>query len=112
MILALPTLIVASQLTIAVADNVPRLDINASCRAALKAAVGLQQDLNACLSSENAARDQLAKGWSKYPAADRNACLSLTRTGTTGTYTELLTCIEMKRDARQLPKETTIGNAR
>jgi hypothetical protein len=26
-----------------------------------------------------------------------------------GTYTELLTCLEMKRDARKLPNELTTG---
>jgi hypothetical protein len=109
---AIPALLVATQLAIPVADKVPTLNIDASCRAAMKATIGLQQDMSACMSSENAARDQLAKEWSKFPAGDRSSCLSLTRTGTTGTYTELLTCVEMKRDARQLPQEiNTIGKA-
>jgi hypothetical protein len=110
MAMILPALLLASQFTIAVADGVPTLNIDASCRAAIKAVVGLSQDLNACMSSENNARDQLAKEWSSFLAADRANCLTLTTTGTTGTYTELLTCLEMYRDARNLAKEpSTVG---
>jgi hypothetical protein len=105
----LPTLLLVSQVTIAVADRVPHLDVATSCRTATKAVVGLGQTMDGCLKSENGARDQLAKEWSSFPAPDRSSCLTLTRTGTTGTYTELLTCLEMKRDARRLPKEPTTG---
>jgi hypothetical protein len=109
--LLLATSLVAIHTTSARADDVPRLNIQASCRDAMKAAAGLNQDMNACLQSENNARDQLAMDWSKFAAADRSSCLSLTRTGTSGTYTELLTCLEMKRDARRLPKEQgTVGS--
>lgn len=108
--MVLPALLLVTQLTVPVADNVPRLNIGASCRAAMKAVVGITQDMNACMSSENSAREQLAKGWSSFPAADRANCLTLTTTGTTGTYSELLTCLEMYRDARNLPKESsTVG---
>ena len=106
----LPALVLATLFTVAVADDVPPLNIDTSCRAAIKAAVGVSQDMNACLQSENSARDLLAKEWSKFLAADRANCLSLTTTGTSGTYTELLTCLEMYRDARQLPNEpSTVG---
>ena len=106
----LPALLLAAQFTVAVADGVPRINIDASCRAAMKAVVGLGQTMDACMNSENGARDRLAGVWTQFPAVDRANCLALTTTGTTGTYTELLTCLEMKRDARQLPKEpNTIG---
>lgn len=101
----LPALLLASQLTLPVADGVPHLNIEASCRAAMKAVVGISQTMDACMNSENGARDQLAKEWSKFLAADRANCLALTTTGTSGTYTELLTCLEMYRDVRQLRNE-------
>ncbi len=44
-----------------------------------------------------------AKDWTRFPPADRASCL--TSTGITGAYTELLRCLEIKRDARQLPKQ-------
>jgi hypothetical protein len=106
----LPALLLASSFTVAVADRVPRLNIEASCRADSRAAGNVSPDIDACMKSENAARDQLAKNWNSFAARDRASCLALTTTGTAGTYTELLTCVEMKRDARQLPKEpSTIG---
>ena len=57
---------------------------------------------------------QLARDWSRFPPADRANCLR--STGSSGTYTDLLTCLEIKRDARQLPKEPgmpgTVGQSR
>jgi hypothetical protein len=106
----LPGLLLANLLGVANAADVPHLNIDASCRASTQATIGLTQDMNGCLQSENTARDKLAKSWNSFAATDRANCLTLTTTGTTGTYTELLTCLEMKRDARQLPEErNTVG---
>ncbi len=56
-------------------------------------------------------RLELARDWSRFPPADRASCLSASGRG--GTYTGLLACLELKRDARRLPKEpdmpTTVG---
>jgi hypothetical protein len=54
------------------------------------------------LQSENSARDQLAQQWSTFAVT--------TLGGTGGTYTELITCLEMKREAAKLPKvDSTTG---
>jgi hypothetical protein len=76
--------------------------IEPSCRAAAKGSGGLTQDFASCRGSEEAARDTLVKQWKNFPVADRNSCHRLTTTGTPGTYTELLTSLEMRRDARGL----------
>jgi hypothetical protein len=95
---------------IAVAQGVPTIDIAPSCRAAAKGSVGMQQDYDSCQKSEQAARDILVQQWSTFLAADRGSCYRLTTSGTPGTYTELLTCLEMKRDARKLPDNvSTVG---
>jgi hypothetical protein len=94
---------------IAAAQGVPTINIAPTCQAAAKGSVGMQQDFDSCRKSEEAARDILVKEWNSYLAADRGSCFRLTTTGTPGTYTELLTCLEMKRDARKLPDTTTIG---
>ena len=106
----LAALLLASA-SIAAAQGVPTIDIAPSCRAAAKVSTaGMQQDYESCLSSENAARDILVKQWNSFLAADRGSCYRLTTTGTPGTYTELLTCLEMKRDARKLPDNAaTVG---
>ena len=82
-------------------QGVPTIDIAPSCRASAKGSVGMQE-YEACLKSELAAREILVQQWSSFLAADRGSCYRLTTTGTPGTYTEFLTCLEMKRDARKL----------
>jgi hypothetical protein len=95
-----------------VADQVPKLDFMPSCRASADGILGVKESVEACIRSESDARDQAAKQWSEFPAADRTSCTRLTTMGggNRGTYSELLTCLEMKRDARKLPTEGgTVG---
>jgi len=101
----LPVLLAGAQLTVFVADQVPKLNVQPSCRAASQGSIGLAQDLNACLQSENRARTEVERQWGEFAAADRTSCIGLTTTGGGGTYTELLTCLEMSREVRRLPKE-------
>ena len=96
--------------SVAAAQGVPKIDIGPSCRAAAKGSTGINQDYDSCRKSEEAARDILVQNWNSYLVADRGSCFRLTTTGTPGTYTELLTCLEMKRDARKLPNDAgTVG---
>jgi hypothetical protein len=83
--------------------DVPQLNVAPSCRAAAEGSLGLRDSYEACANSENTAREELRKQWDQFPSADRAGCLNMTTTGTGGTYTELLTCLEMKREARKLP---------
>jgi hypothetical protein len=104
MIPVLPAILVSA--TVLVADQVPRLDVTPSCRASANGILGVKQDIESCMQSENAARDQLAQQWGTFAAADRQSCTTLTTLGGTGgTYTELITCLEMKRDVAKLSKE-------
>jgi hypothetical protein len=102
-------LLMLASASIAFAQGVPTIDINPSCRAAAKGSPGMQQDYESCQKSEQGARDILVQQWASFLAADRGSCYRLTTTGTPGTYTELLTCLEMKRDARKLPDNATVG---
>ena len=104
MIPVLPAILVSA--TVLVADQVPKLNVTPSCRASADGILGVKQDIDSCLQSENAARDQLAKEWSTFAPADRDSCTRLTTLGGTGgTYTELITCLEMKRAAAKLPQD-------
>jgi hypothetical protein len=48
------------------------------------------------------------RDWTRFDPADRASCLL--STGPTGTYTDLLDCLEARRDARQLrEKPSTSG---
>jgi len=104
-----PVLLLGAQLTMTVADQVPQLDVGPSCRSAANGDIGIKQDMQVCLDDENSARDQVVKEWSQFSPADRSSCLRLTTTGGNPTYTEYLTCLEMDRDAKKLPKDTTVG---
>src|SRR5215467_6590584 len=88
------------------ADPVPKLDFTRSCRGSADGILGLKQDVETCIQTENAARDEVAKQWSSFPTADRASCSRLTTmSGGRGTYTELITCLEMKRESARLPKD-------
>jgi len=54
------------------------------------------------MRKEQDARRELVQSWSQFKPAQRAHCLQLTRLGVSGTYTELMTCLEMARDAEAL----------
>ena len=88
---------------VAVADGVPKLDVTPSCRGAAQAGYIATTDerLKSCVDTEHRTRDQLDKTWSGFPAGDRAWCVSSIK-GFQPTYSELATCLEMKRDLRNL----------
>jgi hypothetical protein len=96
------------------ADSVPRFNVESSCRAAgdqgRSAAAA-----SACRGDEQTARNALNQSWLKFSAADRTQCVRMATLGGQPTYTELLTCLEMARDASALrranPPPTTTGRA-
>jgi hypothetical protein len=93
----------------AVAEGAPTLDSEASCHLADNLAV--DQNVNHCLSLESSARDQLAHKWAEFPSDDRSHCMRYTATGGGGTYTDLLTCLEMELHARNLHiKSRSVAN--
>jgi hypothetical protein len=63
----------------------------------------------ASMAAAESATAQVApvRDWTRFPPADRASCLSMT--GAVGTYTDLLKCLEIKRDARLGKRRTTVG---
>jgi hypothetical protein len=98
-----------AHLTVAVADPVPTFNVEPSCRQAASGDIGIKQDLSVCLDDEKGAREQLVKEWGQFVPTDRGLCTRLSGTGGAPTYTELLVCLEMARDARKLSKEQPRG---
>lgn len=101
---SLPATLLLAWVGTAAAQGVPNIDVGPSCRAAAAGNTSAQ-DAESCRRSELAARESLVNQWGSFPAADRTGCYKLTTTGTPGTYSELLTCLEMRRDARNLQKK-------
>jgi hypothetical protein len=97
MFLPLPAVLVATPFIIGLAEQVPKFNLNAVCSTAMS-----ERGPEACIRSETAARDDLAKQWAQFPAADRARCVQLATMTKTGGYVQVLTCLEMARDARQL----------
>ena len=94
-----------SQLLVMVADNVPALNVEPSCRAAAQAAIMAGRNFDSCMHDEKAARDQLFAEWTRFRPSDRLECTQLNSTGGPQSYVELLSCLELTYDARNIAHE-------
>jgi hypothetical protein len=54
------------------------------------------------MGDERAAQDTLNQNWSKYNAADKTQCIGNVKTGGPASYVELLSCLEIMRDAKSI----------
>jgi hypothetical protein len=90
--------------TILVADGIPAFNVEPYCRRIASEAKPIG-DPGACLHQEEEARSQLAAQWTQFPAADKSYCRQLTTLGGEPTFTELLTCLELRREAGRLREQ-------
>jgi hypothetical protein len=84
------------------AGGPPTLQVGPSCEAAGRGAIVLGRNKEACLADETTAQDSLNQNWSKYVASDKSDCLGMVTTGGPASYVELLSCVEILRDARSI----------
>ena len=96
MLLHLPIAIMVMLSPIAVSDTVPKFDTVRECRIE----GGPSVDMARCSRDEAAALRQLQQGWALYSGTDRKACTTEATIGDFASYVELLTCLEMARDAK------------
>jgi|SRR5215470_1724313 len=94
--------------------TVPNYNIKAACRALslipeARTIDRTQADASVhCEEAERLARDQLAKEWPQFAAADRAMCVGVSSAGSVNpVYSELMTCLEMARDSAQSDKQST-----
>jgi hypothetical protein len=91
-----------------VADSVPTLDVEQVCQGiAQQGGVTFHDSAFAkekkdCLDGEHAIRNKLVKQWSSFLGADKTACVNESRAGGESSYTELVTCLEMAREVRNM----------
>jgi len=83
--------------TASAADTLPKFDIGRQCRSE----GGSKADQEKCAEDEAAARDQLQPLWVQSSAADRASCVASTSSDGSPSYVELITCLEMVRDAKK-----------
>ena len=107
----LPIILTASHVVLA-ADTMPKFDVERTCRPT--AAAGLPgRDAAACQRDENDARTKLEQVWTRYNAAQRSQCAGFAGLDRAPSYVELLTCLEIAKQANELPdesKEGTVGS--
>ena len=114
MLPSLSAIMLAAPLTfVATADQVPTFNVHPTCQGADATAGAGGRGSDGCIKSEQSARDDLAKQWAQFPQADRTRCVSLTTMTQLPSYVQVLTCLEMARDARQLNSRErgTVGSA-
>ena len=107
--LALWTAIFLSSAAAFAAEPIPQLDVGPSCRAAAGAAVSPNRNEDSCRQDEKAAQDRLAQEWGGFSVGERQRCTSLSYRGGSPSYVELLTCLELAKDAAALPHEDRLN---
>ncbi|MGN6461742.1 MAG: hypothetical protein ACTHLY_11110 [Pseudolabrys sp.] len=87
------------------ADTVPRYDVQRACKGAAESAVAPGRTSKSCEEDEANARDALDKQWNEFPGADRARCVRASSLGGPASYVDLLTCLDMAKSVRALPKD-------
>jgi hypothetical protein len=100
MLLHLPIAILATLTPVAVSDTVPKFDIVRECR--LEG--GSTVEFDRCSQDEAEALEQLTSNWAQFTGVDKSSCLSVATVGGFASYVELLTCLEMAREANNTDK--------
>jgi hypothetical protein len=100
--IAVACLLLEFNVAVAIADGPPKLDVNMTCAAAAQYSISAGRDKEACLGDETTAQTTLAENWSKYNVDDKDQCVGTVKTGGPPSYVELLSCIEILRDAKQI----------
>ena len=102
-------LALVAQLSVAIADGVPRYNLEPLCRGiaqqggmSLLPNQGARKDYKSCMTSEMAVRRQLVKQWSAFKASSKANCISESSAGGLPSYTGLLSCLQMAREAGKL----------
>jgi hypothetical protein len=95
-------------------DAYPKLDVAPLCHG-IVAQSDLQEGLQSvtfdqCMKAEQDDRNEMIKEWSTFSASDKSHCIAEATMGGESSYTDLITCLEMARDVRNLPKPVPSSN--
>ena len=100
MLLHLPIAILVAFSPVAVSDAVPKFDIVRECRFE----GGSTVEFDRCSQDEAEALEQLKANWAQFTGVDKSTCLSVATVAGFASYVELLTCLEMAREANNTDK--------
>jgi hypothetical protein len=98
----------AGSISAARTDQYPTLDIAPVCRGITEQS-DLQEGFrdvtfDECVKAEQEDRAAMIKEWSTFSAEDKRHCIAEATMGGESSYTDLITCLEMARDVRDLAK--------
>ena len=98
-------MVLCTQPIVALADDAPTFDVRATCRAESQGDPGAGT-VAACMADEQKARETLVSQWAQFAPASKATCTQTT-TDISGarSYVELLTCLQIAKDVKSLPKE-------
>jgi len=103
-IMALLGGVLCAQSPAAVADEMPAMDVRVLCRA--EAQDVADGPVKTCLADEERARAVLHSKWTQFATDSRATCVNMaTETAGLQSYVELLSCLEIAKDAKSLPAE-------
>jgi hypothetical protein len=91
----------------AFSDDVPELNVDPVCRGIAQQAKdpgekgGPDLAYSTCVKSEQAMRQKLSKEWATFAPTDKAHCIGSEKGGY-ASYTDLITCLEIARDARKM----------
>jgi hypothetical protein len=94
------------QVNAAISDEVPKYDIRKSCKADIGSYPNAPGNVQGCLTDEQNAQTTLVSQWTQFSPESRTRCSSMvSNPGGPQSYVELLTCLQMAKDVKGLPKE-------
>ena len=106
----LPIILTASHIVL-VADAVPKFNVEQTCRRAGEVSVSLGRSAGDCKRDEDDAHGKLQQDWAQYSPAQRTSCVRFSSLGSSPSYVELLTCLEMAKQAKELPEASKMGTS-
>jgi len=93
------------QMSAAVADELPTFDVRKNCKADVQAD-STAGTVTSCLADEQNARTTLVSQWTQFAPESRTKCTKMVSDiAGSQSYVELLTCLQMAKDVKTLPKE-------
>jgi hypothetical protein len=102
--IAIATVSLGFQANVANADEVPTYDVRKSCKADLQQYSSAQSPTG-CLTDEQNARTTLVSQWTQFSPDSRTRCMQMVGDPAgPQSYVELLTCLQMAKDVKSLPK--------
>lgn len=92
------------QVHAAIADEVPTFDVRKSCKTDVQAFQG-SGTASGCMTDEQNAQKILVSQWTQFAPESRTRCTQMVSdVAGTQSYVELLTCLQMAKDSKTMPK--------